>query len=158
MAVVSGFTGAFIGEEDVTATSVAITGEDTATPEVMGNYIVTIGSDVYQCSAWEFNPNNEINFEPANNAEGITKAQITGQSAKLTMTFVKKITADTVVEDTLAGALKTITILGGVGSLIDFTITGCQGNTPSLDDIEGTVGNTVEYQVMGTFTAMQSAT
>ena len=158
MAVVSGMTGAFVGEVDVpSATVIAVTGADASVGETMGNYIVTIGSDVYQCSAWEFNPNNEINIEAANNAEGIAKAAITTQAAKLTMTFVKKIAVDTVVEDTLAGTVKTVTILGGAGSFVDFTATGCYGQTPSLDDIEGTVGNTVEYIVTGTFTATNSA-
>jgi hypothetical protein len=140
MVKVTGMMGAFLGKTDVASVDTTLTGADTANVEQMGSYAVLVGGVAYGVQAWEFNPNNEINPEGGNNAEGIERFKVTNQDGQLTMTVtLLDVASDNPLGDHFDNnILSTITLTGGTGAHYDFTATNCDYIDVQPSDAAGT--------------------
>jgi len=146
----SGWMGAWSGTSDIAgATIPPLVGFDTAPVEKMGKYLCTIGGVVYAVQTWKFNPNNEINAEGGNNAEGVAKVKITNQGARLTMTVTRlDIATDNPAQDLFDDVVHgSITIAGQTGAHYDMTFTGADTVELQPSDSNGTGSFDITYNV-----------
>jgi len=141
IASMTGMMGAYLGQFDVSGAAIPAYGTlDTASVEQMGKYTATIGGVTYAVQAWEFNPNNEINGEGANNDEGIARMKITNQGARLTMTVTRlDVASDDPITDMFDNStIATIAITGGSGAHFTFTFTNSEYVEVQPSDSNGT--------------------
>lgn len=142
--------GAFLGKVDVPAAAKpALTGLDTTTVEQMGNYVATIGGVTYAVQAWNFNTNNEINAEGANNSEGIARMKITNQGARLTMTVtLLDIASDDPLSDMFDNSvLSTVVLTGNASAHYTITFSTAEYVEVQPSDSSGTASYDLTFKV-----------
>jgi len=146
----SGWMGAWTGTSDVSAAVIPpLVGFDTAPVEKMGNYLATIGGVAYAVQTFKFNPNNEINAEGANNAEGVAKMKVSNQGPRLTMTVTRLSEAtDSPSQDLFNDVVhSSITLIGQAGAHFDITFSGADTVELQPSDSNGTATFDITYNV-----------
>lgn len=142
-AKVGGMVGALESTTPVTGKDpYIVTGNDTGAHQKAGMYTCTLFGAVYQVTNLTIDPAGTVAPKPKNDPSGIDHSQINAAEARVTATFLKLDTGDTILDAAENNDYSTITIAGdeALGAKFDITFEGCQILSPSTGDIDGYEG------------------
>lgn len=147
----SDLKGAWLGPSDRAAAPIdPLTGNDTALAEMSGLYLWTFGGVQLPVWAYSFNTNNDVNFIPGNNDEGIAYFDVVSQGARMmcTVPITDTVTKDFVDDYFNNTIISDVSAVGQTGANWDFTHNDCEVVNISYTEVNGQLAGEIEFNVL----------